>query len=77
MNHLQYKRFLSDMESEYVDVLCSTEDSCSSRGCMPKGAFYLKSEIELFLKVKGGLSLGFMITTRCATLRYVLTSLST
>lgn len=53
LNHRQFRELLSDMESDYGDVLYHSEVRWLSRGQMLKRVYDLKEEIELFLDMKG------------------------
>ncbi|XP_023211663.1 general transcription factor II-I repeat domain-containing protein 2A-like, partial [Centruroides sculpturatus] len=53
LNHREFKEFLKDLETEYGDVVFNTEVHWLSRGAMLKRVYNLKSEIQLFLDMKG------------------------
>jgi hypothetical protein len=74
-NHSQFEDFLTDMESEYGNVLCYTEVGWLGRGRMLKCAYDSKSETKLFMEMKVILFLSFAITPRRTTFLYLFPSL--
>jgi len=53
LNHREFKDFLKELETEYGEVVFNTEVRWLSRGTMLKRVYNLKSEIQLFLDMKG------------------------
>ncbi|XP_042913201.2 general transcription factor II-I repeat domain-containing protein 2A-like, partial [Parasteatoda tepidariorum] len=53
LNHREFKECLKDLETEYGDVVFNTEVRWLSRGAMLKRVYNLKSEIQLFVDMKG------------------------
>lgn len=52
LNHCQFKEFLKDLGSKYVDVIYNTERRWLSRDVMLKRIYNLKNDIQLFVGMK-------------------------
>jgi len=52
LNHRQFQSFLTDMDSEYGELLYHTEVRWMSRGNVLKRFYALRNEIDLFMKMK-------------------------
>ena len=59
LNHRQFQTFLSEIDSEYGDVLYHTEVRWLSKGKVLRRFFALRHEIEIFLTEKGKIQEAF------------------
>ena len=60
LNHRQFQTFLSEIDSEYGDVLYHTEVRWLSKGKVLRRFFALRHEIEIFLTEKGKIQEAFL-----------------